>query len=312
MPKISDKARRRIVDTCLLMESDLNYPYTIAALAEYADLSEFHFQRMFRRVVGETAMAHLRRLRLARSAFVLKNSDGPITQIALESGFSTHAGFTHAFTKAYGMSPAEFRENNLRRPYIKLPTDGPVRSDEAALAACPLSVQIERTPTRRVALMRYTGPTSGMASIWPRMIQWCRARGIAEGRPLFLGIHHDDWGDASDEASAVYRYDAAVVINSAFAPDDAVSTTFIPGGETALVHFHGSLAEIDRTWRVFAYQWLPASGYQPRLNNFFDIYPAKLLLGPRLSQVVATLRGIDVTLCIPIARVPVAFGTPDQ
>ncbi|MDA1049084.1 MAG: AraC family transcriptional regulator [Planctomycetota bacterium] len=63
MPETFDKARRRIVDTCLLMESDLSYPYTIAALAEYADLSEFHFQRTFRKVVGETAMSHLRRPR---------------------------------------------------------------------------------------------------------------------------------------------------------------------------------------------------------------------------------------------------------
>jgi AraC family transcriptional regulator len=294
------------------MESDLNYPYTIAALSEYAGLSEFHFQRTFRKVVGETVMSHLRRLRLARSAFVLKNSDCPITQIALESGFTTHAGFTHAFTKAYGISPAEFRENNLRRPYIKLPTDGPLHTDEVALAACPLSVQIERTPTRRIALMRYTGPTSGMVSIWPKMIQWCRDRRLTEGSPLFLGIHHDDWGEVSAEATANYRYDAAVVVNSTFDPDNAVSTTFIPGGETALVHFHGSLAELDRTWRLFAYQWLPASGYQPRLNNFFDMYPAKLLLGSRLSQVITTLRGIDVTLCIPVTRVPLSFGAPDQ
>ncbi|TWT92236.1 AraC family transcriptional regulator [Neorhodopirellula pilleata] len=302
MPDISDNNRRRIVDTCLLMECDLNFRFTVAGLAEYADLSEFHFQRLFRQVVGESVMSHLRRLRLANAAFILKNSDCPITQVAMESGFATHAGFTHAFTKAYGQSPADFRANNLRHAYIKLPTPGAPSADRGALAACPLSVQIERTPTRRIALMRYMGPTSGMAGIWPEMIRWCRQRGLTKKNSTFLGIHYDDWSDHIEASSAVYRYDAAIEINSMFQTDRVASTTFIPGGQTALVHFHGSLTELDRTWRIFAEQWLPASGYQPRLNFVYDLYPSELILGSRLSQTIATLRGIDCTLCIPICQ----------
>ena len=205
----------------------------------------------------------------------------------------------------------QFRENLLRRAYLKLPSDGPLQADSAALAACPLSVQIERTPTRRVAVMRYVGPTRGMASIWPKMIKWCRSRGLTNGNPIFLGVHHDDWTEQADEENALYRYDASVVVNSTFEADESVSTTFIPGGETALVHFHGSLADLDKTWRQFAYEWLPASGYQPRLNIFFDIYPAEMLVGSKLRQVVRSLSGFDVTLCIPISRLPLAFGSPD-
>ena len=293
------------------MESDLLFPYTVKSLAEYASMSPFNFQRTFKNVVGESAMSHLRRLRLARAALCLKNSGASITQVALEAGFDTHAGFTHAFTKAYGMSPVVFRDNYLIRPYIPLPAPGPCNVDREALAACPLSVRIEKLPTRRLAFMRYVGPMRGMAGMWTKMVDWCNRRGLLHEESILLGIHHDDWDEYDPENYDKYRYDAAIVVDAAFTPDEDVVCTFLPGGETAMVGFQGSLAQMDKTWHRFAYQWLPASGYQPRLSVVFDLYPSRLFLQSRLRQIVSTMRGIDATLCVPISRMPIPLSMPD-
>lgn len=314
MPDISPQNQKRILDTCLLMESDLAYPHTIESLAAYCDLSPFHFQRVFRAVVGETVMRHLRRMRLQYAAWMLKDSDSPLISIAAEAGFESHPGFTRAFRRTFGMSPRDYRQQYARRPYIRFPSEGPLRCDSAALAACPLNVEISRMESLRVALMRFHGPVSKMAGIWTPMIAWCQRHGLLDESARLLGIHREDWADDEpaddDRLSTIdYHYDAAVAIPPRFAVDDQVSTTFIPGGEVALVQFQGSLNELDRTWRTFAYQWLPASGYQARVNFAFDIYPVDLLTS-RLHQILTKFRGIQCQLCLPITPVPMPAGSP--
>lgn len=312
MPESADSIRRRIIDVCLLMESDLAYPYSIQELADYAGMSKHHFQRQFRRVVGETAMAHLRRLRLARAATFLKNSDASITRVAHESGFDTHAGFTHAFSKLYGCSPQQLRNNQRRRPYLRLPSAERMTADAQALAACPLSVTIEHMPTWQVALMRYVGPTNGMASIWSPMSDWLRRRNLLDTTQIYLGIYHDDWHPERPDDYSAYRYDAAVVVNAAFAPDDDVNTTIIPGGDVATVFARGSVAKLERMWKRFVEEWLPISGYQPRLSTVFDIYSGRLIAGSRLRKAISTLTGIEAKLCIPVSRVATSLSSPER
>lgn len=51
-------------------------------------------------------------LRLRRLAFVLRDvrdTDASILDIAVKYGFSSNEAFTHAFKKAYGVSPSAYR-----------------------------------------------------------------------------------------------------------------------------------------------------------------------------------------------------------
>lgn len=301
--KVDERHRRLILDVCLMVESDAEYPHTVDTLAEYSGLSKYHFQRVFSKVVGQSPMAYLRRLRLERAAYALKHSDWPVIDVALDAGFESHAGFTHAFTKLYGCSPSEFRSNHLVRPYLRLAPRSQTPADPAALAACPLTVRIERLPTWRVALKRFVGPTEKMPAVWQEMKAWCKRRGLLNGETIFLGLHHDDW---KPEDPTQYRYDAAVVVDAAFEPDEEANMTFLSGGETAIVNFSGSLNQMDNAWRTFSYEWLPASGYQPRAYCVFDIYDSELICANTLMQVMKTLTGIKAQLCIPVSRTAVS------
>jgi AraC-like DNA-binding protein len=79
------------------------------ALAGLACMSRYHFQRLFRRMMGESPGAFRRRLLLERAAYELKHSAAEITEIAFCAAFDSLEGFSRAFRTAYGLSPSQYR-----------------------------------------------------------------------------------------------------------------------------------------------------------------------------------------------------------
>jgi AraC family transcriptional regulator len=98
------------------MRSNLAEAISLATLAKLASLSRFHLIRMFRQVYGETPHQCLTRLRVDEARRRLRRSDAPISNIALDCGFTTHAHFTAAFRQRMGMTPTAYREHVRLRP----------------------------------------------------------------------------------------------------------------------------------------------------------------------------------------------------
>lgn len=102
---------------------NLDDPTDGAALAEAANYSRFHFQRLFRECTGETPGDCRRRLRLERAAYYLRHSPQPVTQVALDAGFDSLEGFSRAFRKAYGTSPSHYRRLEPLSWFLAAPND---------------------------------------------------------------------------------------------------------------------------------------------------------------------------------------------
>lgn len=93
---------------------ELNYreKITLQELADYCGFSAWHFHRIFRGYTGETLAGFLTRIRLEKSAGMLRyNPDKSITDIALANGFNSSQYFAKIFTKTYGIAPSVFRKN---------------------------------------------------------------------------------------------------------------------------------------------------------------------------------------------------------
>ncbi len=97
------------------MRATLNQSHSLDTLASAANLSRFHFLRVFHRVFGVTPHAHLLRLRVARAAELLRGTDLPVTAIAFELGFSSAGGLSTAFKKIYGQPPLKWRDAISRK-----------------------------------------------------------------------------------------------------------------------------------------------------------------------------------------------------
>jgi AraC family transcriptional regulator len=84
---------------------------TSEALARRVHLSRFHFDRVIAATAGEPPAAFRRRVLLERAAYRLVTSTSSILAVAVEAGYSSHEAFTRAFTRAYGVTPAQWRRS---------------------------------------------------------------------------------------------------------------------------------------------------------------------------------------------------------
>jgi predicted dithiol-disulfide oxidoreductase (DUF899 family)/AraC-like DNA-binding protein len=99
-----------ISDVLTYVQAHLDDGLTPHQLAQVACFSEHHFHRVFRAVVGESVMDHVRRLRLERAAFELKTSRRSVGSIALDAGYGAQEAFTRMFQAYFGLSPRLYRQ----------------------------------------------------------------------------------------------------------------------------------------------------------------------------------------------------------
>ncbi|MGE5701467.1 MAG: helix-turn-helix domain-containing protein [Clostridia bacterium] len=87
---------------------------TLDEMAKTAGISKFHLIELFRDQLGCTPARYVTRLRLNRSAILLKHSDTEITELAYQVGFGSISSFQRAFKAEYRMSPGEYRKKCKR------------------------------------------------------------------------------------------------------------------------------------------------------------------------------------------------------
>lgn len=85
----------------------------IADLAALVNLSESRAAHIFREVTGSSIMAYTEHIRLERAKELLCEGEGSITEIAQQTGYSTHSYFTSRFRRQTGMTPTEYRHRWL-------------------------------------------------------------------------------------------------------------------------------------------------------------------------------------------------------
>ncbi|WP_437202827.1 AraC family transcriptional regulator [Planctomicrobium sp. SH664] len=83
--------------------------FSMDAVAAAAGCSRARLFHVFKEAMGMSPNDYLQRLRLKQAQLALAGSDLPITQIAMDCGFSTSQYFSHVFRKYLGSSPSDYR-----------------------------------------------------------------------------------------------------------------------------------------------------------------------------------------------------------
>jgi AraC-like DNA-binding protein len=91
-------------------------PLSLELLAGNANMSPFHFTRVFTAETGLTPHQYLIATRINSAKFLLKNTDLPVKEIAFGSGFNSESGFCATFRKREHMTPGEYRDRVVPEP----------------------------------------------------------------------------------------------------------------------------------------------------------------------------------------------------
>jgi AraC-like DNA-binding protein len=97
-----------------LLRESLSRTPSLDEVARASGMSRAHLTRTFRRAVGCSVGTYLRRCRLDRAAQLLRETDRPIVEVGLSTGFYDQSHFTGAFGRWIGCPPGVFRK--LMRP----------------------------------------------------------------------------------------------------------------------------------------------------------------------------------------------------
>lgn len=105
--RLDDVRLRRIRD---YIAAHLEEDISVADLASVANLSLFHFTRLFTASFGAPPHRYVAQQRLERSMVLLAESQMALSDIALSSCFSSQTSFSRAFRRATGMTPGRYRK----------------------------------------------------------------------------------------------------------------------------------------------------------------------------------------------------------
>lgn len=94
------------------MANHLSEPIDVQALAEEQGMSYTWLRRMFRKNTGIAPAQYLQQLRIHMSMYLLRNTNAPIKNIAVDSGFKTPEYFCAVFQESTGITPKEYRSGN--------------------------------------------------------------------------------------------------------------------------------------------------------------------------------------------------------
>ena len=97
---------RKIVE---LMADHLDEPFSAVELAKSAGLSVRQVERLFLRHLSVTPGRYYMRLRLERARELLRQTNMPILDVAIATGFTSHSYFAQSYRLQFGRPPSEER-----------------------------------------------------------------------------------------------------------------------------------------------------------------------------------------------------------
>jgi AraC family transcriptional regulator len=100
--------QKRVVE---FIEEHLAEEVSLAALAELADLSLYHFARAFKQSFGAPPHRYHMARRMDHARALLQKPALSVTEIGIETGFRETSSFTRAFRKFTGLTPTEYRRH---------------------------------------------------------------------------------------------------------------------------------------------------------------------------------------------------------
>jgi AraC family transcriptional regulator len=271
-------AWEQIQKTVDFIEENLSEEIKIEMLANIAGLSQFYFQRLFKRLVKRPVNEYIKLRRLARASEVLQDKNKRIIDVALDFGFSSHETFSRAFKDAYGITPAEFRIkpvrlNQIMKPelllnYTMIDEDVPLITDSIVLeitrrklhaneiyVGLSAQVQISQTPVGEVTGIDVPG------QLWDSFHS--RKASIPNLLPGGIEIGVSMIGD-TDNGTFTY------FVGGAAEPNISVNEDFItwemPAGEYVVCSFEAenfselTTSALDKAMNYLFKTWLPNRG----------------------------------------------------
>lgn len=257
------------------IEENIAEDINITHLAAEQGISPWHFQRLFKSLVGDSLGSYLRGRRLTSAASRLLETEFDVIEIAAEVGFGSHEAFTRSFKKHFEITPKEFRKS---RPKV-LNKKKPVLNRELQdFIFSGISKEPVIEDMTRMTLSGYDTeiPSPFFASetmcqeiydIWVKLMN----ENQEQTRKDYIGITISESGDYTEER---IQFLASEVLSESQESSKGRIIFDLPKQKIAKFKIHIDLDE-DNVGKTIDYiygYWLPRSKYKRAKGHDFEYF----------------------------------------
>jgi PAS domain S-box-containing protein len=108
-PKEAGEDYSQVAEAVHHIQAHYDQPLKVVKLARLAGLSLYQFEHRFRRIFQLTAGQFIQKVRMDAAVRRLRQTQHPISSIALDCGYSDQSAFSRQFKQTVGLSPAQYR-----------------------------------------------------------------------------------------------------------------------------------------------------------------------------------------------------------
>ncbi len=281
------------------IEVNLDSNLNLNILANVAGFSPYHFHRIFHSIVGYTVQNYVKRIRLASAAHkLLYCPDLSITDIALDSGFSTLSDFSRSFKSEYNMSASNFIKTKKEKcntiEYSKRIESIPI--PEASKLEYLNNIKLVDLPDFNIAYIRSEGlletrQNPKIEKAFGRLIKWAKAHELINKETEILGITLDNPEITPLEKC---RYDACISVPERVNSVGEIGIRKLNSkGRYISCYFHGLGEDTEKKFfdlvlSIYGW-WLPENRYLPDNRPFLEKFDFK-----------QDSNNISMEFCIPV------------
>jgi AraC family transcriptional regulator len=236
---------------------------SLKELADVAEISPFHFHRIYRAVTGETPAGTLRRLRMARAISMLRDTSKPITEIAFDLGSESSQAYSKALRQMTGSSASELGRDRYSVDVLAQTMAGAAQRPESS----KLEVRLVSVEPFRVIAARHVGRPEGLFAAFGALFEWGEKSGFLQDYRGIYGIPVDDPRDEEDA-----RFDCCFDFGPNAKPENPYSETFLGGGLYVVTRHTGPYDGLDEKYDRLYGSWLPSSDLSLRDSRAYNHY----------------------------------------
>jgi AraC family transcriptional regulator len=281
-------------DLIMSIHQAMNYIYknldktlTVEEIAGKCCFSQYHFNRVFKLIVGENIYSFIKRMKLEYAAFQMKTSNRSITDIAAEVGYSS-SNFASAFKQYFGVSASAFKKMNVAP--CKDSFSGVVehirnlKKNEKIFAEIDAKMKIKEIAGMKLMYKRVIcNYLRDLESAWENFCQEMEQRGLLKDTPRFVGISYDDPLIIHEDRCV---YDICMEVDEV----SGMNVHQIEAGRYACFAFYDTLDKLILAFNEIFSLWLPFCRHELDNRPSLEIYHSGLDENKKIS----------VEICIPI------------
>lgn len=260
------------------IEKDVSYDVNILSLSNSFDISPWHFQRLFKSIVGDSLGSYTRGRRLSLAATMLQTTQLSIVDIAFEVGFSSHESFSRSFKNYFNYTPKNFRKEKPKVVINEKPlltddllehiTKGihqePIIMDKPEQTIIGLGVEIPSPFPKNINICKL------VSSYWFALYE--KEKEITNKIPnTYYGLCISASGNFTEDTLS---YMAGVPVSSVDKLPEGMYPYTLPKQKVALFEIVSNLStnRLKKTIDYIYGYWLPNSSYKRGVGDDYELF----------------------------------------